>query len=360
MPTSDHPGRDPKKILVVRLGAMGDVIHALPAVDALRQVFPDAKIGWVVEERWVELLCSPSSGLCGPTSPQRPLVEAIHTVNTFRWRANLFASQTRKEIKELKRSLRAENYDAAIDFQGALKSAVIARWSKAKQIYGFAAPREKIARRFYLQKVAATGSHVIEQNLSLAQACTQGKLNMTTAELPHDPIAENKMQGWLRDDGISRFALLNPGAGWGAKQWPAERYGHVARELSTRGISCLINFGPKEEELAKLVQRESDGTAQPVRCSITELIALTRRAALFIGGDTGPMHLAAALGIPVLAIFGPTDPARNGPFGVRNIVLRNAASANSYSHKREADEGLLQISAEEVLAAAKQLLGSAS
>jgi heptosyltransferase-1 len=152
--------------------------------------------------------------------------------------------------------------------------------------------------------------------------------------------------------------LLNPGAGWGAKQWPAERYGYVAKQLSASGMNCLVNFGPKEEELAKQVEHESSGTAQTVQCSITELIALTRRASLFIGGDTGPMHLAASLNVPVVAIFGPTDPARNGPFGVRNVVLRNDASATSYSHKKESDEGLMQISAEEVLNAAKQLLGS--
>jgi heptosyltransferase I len=360
MPTSNQLPRDPKKILVVRLGAMGDAIHAMSAVTALREAFPGIKIGWAIEERWVELLCSPSAGLVGARSPQRPLVDFVHTVNTFRWRANLLSSQTRKEVKELKRTLRAEKYDAVVDFQGALKSAVIARWPRAKQIYGFAEPREKIARRFYSQKVSGTGKHVIEQNLSLAEAVAQRKLNMAAVELPHDAAAENKMRSWLQEQGITRFALFNPGAGWGAKQWPAERYGYVAKQLSVSGTSCLINFGPKEEELAKHVEQESSGAAQPIQCSISELIALMRRAALFIGGDTGPMHLAAALNVPVVAIFGPTDPARNGPFGGRNIVLRNAASTTSYSHTRESDEGLMQISADEVLAAANQLLGDKS
>ncbi len=359
MPTSDQlPSlRGVKKILVVRLGAMGDAIHAMPAVAALRQAFPNAKIGWVIEERWVELLCSPAVELTGAISPHRPLVDFVHTVNTFRWRENLLSSQTRREIKELKRVLHAEQYEVAIDFQGALKSAVIARWSKAEQIYGFAEPREKIARRSYSQRIRATGKHVIEQNLSLADAVAQKRIDMASAELPHDPIAENKMQNWLREQGVSRFAILNPGAGWGAKQWPAERYGYVAKQLSISGVRCLINFGPKEEELAKRVELESYRAAQAIQCSITELIALTRRAALFIGGDTGPMHLAAALDVPVVAIFGPTDPTRNGPFGVRNVVLRNAASATSYSHKKEADDGLMQISVEEVLSEAKQLLG---
>ncbi len=356
--SSNLASRNVQKVLIVRLGSMGDVIHALPAVAALRQAFPNAKIGWAIEERWSELLRAPSAKPYSPLSPQRPLVDLVHTVNTFKWRSNLLSSQTRREVKELKRTLRIEKYDAAIDFQGALKSAVIARWAKASAIYGFSAPREKFARRLYSQKVQVAGTHIVEQNLSLAEALAQEKLKMPAALLPHDDAAEQKMQQWLEEHRISSFILLNPGAGWGAKQWPAERYGHVAKQLAADGLSCLINFGPREETLAKTVQQESGGIAQPVNCSISELIALTRHARLFIGGDTGPMHLAAALGVPVVAIFGPTDPARNGPFATCNVVLRNSASLTSYSHHDNADEGLLQISVQDVLAAARELVGS--
>ena len=359
MPVNDA-SRDPQKILVVRLGAMGDVIHALPAVGALRAAFPSAHIGWVIEERWVELLCAPSAGLAGTLSQQRPLVNSVHPVNTFRWRSNLLSSQTRKEIKELKRTLRASQYDITIDFQGALKSAVIARWSKASAIYGFESPREKIARRFYSKKVPASGAHIVEQNISLAESVARQKLKALPVLLPQDREAEEKIQKLLRDRNISSFVLMNPGAGWGAKKWPPERYGYIAKRLSAEGLSCLINCGPKEDKLAQRVQQESEGAALPINYSITELIALTRRAHLFIGGDTGPMHLAAALGIPVVAIFGPTDPARNGPFATRNVVLRNAKSTTSYSHYHRADEGLLQISPDETLAAVHQLLGSGS
>src|SRR6185437_2608701 len=356
--SSNLASRNVQKILVVRLGSMGDVIHALPAVAALRQAFPNAKIDWVIEERWAELLCAPSAGHSGPLSPQRPLVDSVHTVNTFEWRSNLLSSRTRREVTEFKRTLRTAKYDAAIDFQGALKSAVIARWPKVHAIFGFAAPREKLARRFYSQNVQASGTHIVEQNLSLAESFAQQKLKMPVALLPHDEGAEQKMQQWLEEHKISRFALLNPGAGWGAKQWPTERYGQVAKQLAADGMKCLINFGPREEELAKTVQQESRETAVPVNCSITELIALTRLASLFIGGDTGPMHLAASLNIPVVAIFGPTDPARNGPFVTRNVVLRNSSSTTSYSHHGNADEGLLQIGAQEVLAAVRKLTGS--
>jgi heptosyltransferase-1 len=152
------------------------------------------------------------------------------------------------------------------------------------------------------------------------------------------------------------FALINPGAGWGAKQWPAERYGGVARALAGDGLIPFINFGPGEEKLANQVETASGGKARPVTCSVGELIALTRRARLFIGGDTGPLHLAAALQVPVVAIFGPTDPARNGPYGTRSIVLRNSESRTSLSHTSAPDPGLLQITSEEAIAAARTLL----
>ena len=185
-------------------------------------------------------------------------------------------------------------------------------------IYGVAQPRENVASMFYTRQVIARGSHVVEQNLSLAEAVAHRSLEMPKMEFPHDEAVEKQCEERCRAFGD--FALLNPGAGWGAKQWPAERYGEVARRLAEDGLKSLINFGPGEEHLTRAVESASEGTAQGIACSLTELIALTRRARLFIGGDTGPMHLAAALGIPVVAIFGPTNPARNGPFGTRSIV----------------------------------------
>ena len=148
------------------------------------------------------------------------------------------------------------------------------------------------------------------------------------------------MRPQLKERGIQDFALLNPSAGWGAKQWPAERYGQVAKQLAEAGVKSLINFGPGEEDTARAVEAASGGSAEMFTGSLTQLIALTRRARLFIGGDTGPMHLAAALSIPVVGIFGPTDPARNGPFGTRNIVLRSPSSTTSYKHWDQPDRRL--------------------
>src|SRR5258707_7496468 len=185
------------------------------------------------------------------------------------------------------------------------------------------------------------GVHVVQQALELAQAVIERSVPAPKVDFPMDSDAENKITALV---GESRdFAILNPGAGWGAKQWPVERYGLVASELAKDGLRSLINYGPGEEELAIAVESASEGAARKISCSISELIALTRRARLFIGGDTGPMHLAAALLIPVVGIFGPTDPARNGPYRTKSVVLRNPASRTSLSHTSALDLGVLQI-----------------
>jgi heptosyltransferase-1 len=208
---------------------------------------------------------------------------------------------------------------------------------------------------FYSRQVIARGSHIVEQNLSLAETIARCPLEISKIDFPHDQTVE-KQCGDRFQFSINDFVLLNPGAGWGAKQWPAERYGQVARRLAEDGVKSLINFGPGEKPLMQAVELASEGTARGVACSLTELIALTRRARLFIGGDTGPMHLAAALGIPVVAIFGPTNPARNGPFGTRSIVLRSPASPTTHSRRAKPDPGILEISVDGVVGAARKLL----
>lgn len=346
------------RILIVRLGSMGDVIHTLPAVTALRQALPEATLGWVIEERWAELLCTLPTPRSGPRSAQRPLVDKIHAVDTQIWRHRLLHVQTWERIASAFSDMRAPKYEIAIDIQGAIRSALLARWSGAPVIYGFGQPRENIASMFYTRKVIARGTHVVEQNLSLAEVIARTPLNTPEIQFPRDPAAERGCASNLNADLARNFVLLNPGAGWGAKQWPPERYGEVAKKLAEEGFSSFTNFGPGEAELAKTVELASNGAARPFSGSLTQLIALTRRARLFIGGDTGPMHLAAALRVPIIAIFGPTDPALNGPFGTRSIVLRNSASTTSHKRRTRPDKGLLEITSQQVMEAARQLLGS--
>jgi heptosyltransferase I len=347
-----------QRLLIVRLSAMGDVIHTLPAAQALREAFPAAMIGWVIEERWAELLCAPGTPLRGPRSAQRPLADWVHPVNLTGWRKSLLTISTAQQIAKAWNDVRSVRYDIAVDLQGAIRSAVLARWSGARVVYGAAEPRESPASLWYTRQAITRGVHVVEQNLSVAEAVAQRKLSVPRVELPVDPVMEESTSQGLAQRGVGEYAILNPGAGWGAKRWPAQRYGEVARQLAKDGLRCLVNFGPGEEDLFQEVNAASGGLVRPTKASITGLIARTRRARLFIGGDTGPMHLAAALQVPVVAIFGPTDPARNGPYGTRSIVLRNPASPTTHARRSQPDEGLLEISTEAVVDAARRLLAT--
>jgi heptosyltransferase-1 len=345
------------RILVVRLSAMGDIIHTIPAVTALREAFPQAMIGWLIEERWAESLCALGTPRCGRRSLHRPLVDWVHTVNLRDWKKSLLRLSTVQRIARVWNDIRSVRYELAIDLQGAMRSSLLANWSGAPVRWGAAEPRETPASLWYTRRVVTRGAHIIEQNVSLAEAVAQRKFRSPEIQLPHDESAEQRVNALLRQAGVGDFAILNPGAGWGAKCWPAERYGAVAAYLGNAGVRSVINYGPGEEQLAKQVESASSGAASALKFSIGELIALTRRARLFIGGDTGPLHLAAALHIPVVAIFGPTNPARNGPYGTRSVVLRNPSSPTTHTRRAHPDEGLLEISVAEVAGAAQSLLG---
>ncbi len=335
---------------------MGDVLHSMPAVVALRESFPSAVIGWVVEERWSALLSTPT-GLPNPRGAEKPLVDKVHLVDTRAWRSAPFSAETWKEIRQTIQGLRAGHYDVSIDIQGAIKSAVLGRFARARRRFGFAEPWESMATMFYDHQVQATGTHIADRNLSLAVAA--GAKPVTAANLfpiPIDPVAEQWVDRTLKEHGLREFAILNPGAGWGSKCWPAQSFGELAQRLAASGIASVVNYGPGEEALAAAVEEASKGGAQRLSCSLSELIALTRRAALFVGGDTGPLHLAVAVNTPSVALFGPTDPARNGPYGGRAVVVRSPQSVTTYKRSKEFEEGLASITVDEVLAAASQLL----
>lgn len=351
-----RPHKNVQNLLIVRLSAMGDVIHTLPAAQILRDAFPNTMIGWLIEERWAELLCAPGTPRRGPRSAGRPLIDWVHTVDLKGWRKSLFSVSTIEKIATVWNDVRDTHYDWTVDLQGAIRSAVLAKWSGAQVIWGASETRETPASIFYSRRVVTRGRHIVEQNASLAAQVAGVGVAIPKAEFPRHPLSEEKIERSLAQQGISSFAILNPGAGWGAKRWPAERYGQVASRLGRNGIRSIVNFGPGEHDLARQVETASAGAAFAMQLSISELVALTRRAKLFAGGDTGPMHLAAALGIPVVAIFGPTDPARNGPYATRSIVLRSPASATTHERRTEADQGMMEIAAEDVSRAALQLL----
>src|SRR5437868_5681821 len=307
------------RILIVRLSAMGDVIHAMPAVAGLRSQFAENRIDWAIEERWAPLLTSRAiSDASTSTSPEQPLVDLVHRVHMRRWRQRPLSSVTREEMRALRVRLRELNYDHVIDLQGAIRSALLAQASGAKVRTGALHPREFPARWWYNVKAHTPARHVVDQAAETVSAAIGRGIDPSPPPFPIAADAERWADDLLAPSSRP-FAITNPGAGWGAKCWPAERYRALVRTLGEHGIDTFVNAGPEEVGLAETVVRGNESCARVLQCSLLQLIAVTRRAALVIGGDTGPVHLASALEIPVIAIFGPTDPLRNGPYGGRYV-----------------------------------------
>lgn len=288
------------RILIVRLGSLGDLVHTLPAVAAIRRAHLDARIDWLVD------------------GPHREFLELVPILSS------LVVLQGRgvRAWLDVRRELRAASYDVAVDFQGLLKSAALARLSGAARVVGFErrALREGAAAPFYTQRVPADdGQHVIRKNLELATALGA---DPTLLEFPISPIDSPSVRAFVTDIGAD-YALLNPGAAWPNKRWPPESLGAVARVIRERhGLVSVVLWGPGERDAADVVVSASAGAARMApETGLRDLMALARGARLMISGDTGPTHLAAALGVPVVALFGPTNPARNGPWSPEDVSI---------------------------------------
>ena len=344
---------------------MGDILHALPAVTALRQAHPSWQIGWVVDPKWAPLLEAGTEGTREQGiesqetgSPARPLVDRLHLAPAKAWSRQPFARTTRVQIRALRSELREADYEAVLDLLGAIRSSLIGWMTASLRRIGAAEPWEWPAKLFYTDLVITRGAHVAEQNLELAETVFADELEAVAPRLPVDAKAEAWCDGWLEralaGSASKPIAMIAPSAGWGAKIWPAERYREVALGLKERGFFVAVNAGPGEEQLAAAIT--ADGAATALDASLAQLIAFTRRIKLAVGGDTGPIHLAAALQRPVVGIYGPTDPSRNGPFGTRARILRSPGSRRDHKRRAAPDPGLLTIRPDEVLAAADELL----
>ena len=339
-------------MLIVRLGAMGDILHALPAVTALRAAHPGWFLGWAVEPQWQALLAADGESGLSTRSVRMPLVDRIHIVPAKQWGRHPLAPATLRQLIAIRRELRSAKYDVCVDLQGAARSAIIARWARSSRLIGEAAPREPIARWWFTEKVSTRGVHVIEQAAEVAGAISkESALRLGLPTLPFDAAAD----AWCALHAPpGPFVLLSPGAGWGAKRWPLESFAEVARGLGSEGLAVVVNASPAERRLGEELARQSGATA--LVPTLSQLIALSRRATIAIAGDTGPLHLSAALGRPVVGIYGPTDPLRNGPFHGQNIVLRHPGSKRDHTRRVEPEAGLLTITPEKVLGAARSLL----
>ena len=304
-----------RSILIVRLGAMGDLIHALPGAASLKHSFPGARITWVVEPRWV------------------PLLEG----NGFVDRIVVFRRDEPGSWHRTKDELRAEPYDLAVDFQGLVKSALIAHVARPERIAGFgsSAIREFPAGLFYSTRVQSGATHVVDQALDLAAGA--GASNLVRAF----PLPPGRPEGTLPD---TPFALASPLAGWTSKQWPLEYYARLAEMLRAKlGLPLVLNGAPGTVPAVEGTLRHESG--------IAGLIDATRRAALVIGVDSGPLHLGAALNKAGVAVFGPTDPARNGPYGGDFEVFRNPGARTTHRRGAAIDASMRAITPERVFAA---------
>lgn len=331
------------RFLAIRLSSLGDLVHNLPVVPALRRAFPEARIDWLVDERW-----SPLMSLVGGIDEVIPLRPSI------------------KGHWDCVRRLRNGRYSCVIDFQGIYRSAILGWCSGAPRRIGRArnSAREPGAATFYTEQIVPSGTHVAEMSISLAAhagALTTGQLEFPIT-VPGEESATVREK--LLNAGINDYLVVSPGGGWRSKCWPEERFGALCAELMRRyRLRAVINVAPKEMELGRAIQRCA-GTSQPLIYGpeLRELVALMAHARIVLGGDTGPVHLAAALGTRVVALFGATNRLRNGPLP-RGVVVQNhsAEPANyrrgDYARGHTYSQEMLSISLEQVLAAVEHELG---
>jgi lipopolysaccharide heptosyltransferase I len=342
------------RILIVKLGSIGDIVHTLPSLAAIRSALPDAEISWVVERRSAEIL------------RDNPILDRLIEVDTKALRRGPVSGETLRAPRQQLRRLRASAFDLALDFQGLLKSATIARLSGARRVFGFARDglREPPSR-FLLSKSIPTSKnlHVITKNLTLVS----GALGIPMPERFDSlqfPIATSSLhraeaEGAALHTG-GNYAILNPGGGWPTKLWSAERFGRLADELwSHHGLHSLVTHGPGEEELANTVLRTSkSGKARAANLSLKGFYELAKRARVYVGGDTGPTHLAIAAGAPVVGLFGPTEWWRNGSLRETDICVdRVDIGCRTDCHRRACSNWIcMDIEVDRVLQAVGQRL----
>jgi heptosyltransferase-1 len=304
-------------ILAIRLSAMGDIIHTLPAVATLKRSFPDKKLVWLVAPRW------------------RPLLEGNPYIDEL-------ISLDRRDLPHVRQSirgLRALRAEMAFDFQGLFQSALLGRLARAKALYGFAktVAREPFASLLYTDSIAVVGPHRVQRAVQLANAAGARDLTFDAWIPPGRP------EGVLPDQ---PFVLTSPFAGWPGKEWPLESYEVLGALLGKGGFALVANV-PEHRA------GEVKGLAH-IRVHSSELAGLidaTRRAVAVVGLDSGPLHLAAALGKPGVGLYGPTDPALTGPFGGTMIVLRTKDAETTYKRHSRIHASMREITPDQVATA---------
>jgi heptosyltransferase-1 len=321
------------RVLLVRLGAVGDIVHTIPAATALAAVPGGTEIDWLVERR------------------HRPVLDLFDLpVRAVEIEPSGGPADTSRAIRELRR----RRYDAALDFQGLIKSAVLTRLAGARRVIGFvpAALRERMAGLLYTEHVdPGEYGHVIQKNLSLVRALG----HMTIPEGVRWPVRTPTSSLGAAMAAGGPYAIINPGAGWPNKRWPPERFGELASRLRRAcHLRAIVMWGPGEDTLARTIVDASGEAAELAPATeLSDLMAIVRGARLMISGDTGPLHLATAAGVPIVGLFGPTDPKRNGPWSGADVSISRFAGCACH-HKRQCTRAtwcLDEIGVEEVMTA---------
>jgi len=334
-----------QRLLVVRLSSLGDIVHTFPAVAALRESFPNAEIVWLSHPRWKLLVES----------------SALAT--------QVWAAETRSlaSLRGILSRIREKKFSVAIDYQGLWKSAALPLFGGVPRRIGFSSEtvREYGVPMLYTDCVRCTQTHIADQNgqLSLRAGARRGCAAFSLNVSQSDAAA---VRDYLQGHGIEHYVALSPGGGWRSKCWPAERFGVLCKKMrEALGLRCIVNYGPGEEQLAATI-RDASGTANPLLYNgdLGSLMALLRNALCIVGADTGPLHLAVALGTPSVALFGPTDPARNGPYragdsgvvGRRDVILRSPRAVTTYKRGKQADPSMLDLEVDAVFEAVHRVV----
>jgi ADP-heptose:LPS heptosyltransferase len=330
------------RFLVVRLGSLGDIVHTFPAVAGLRESFPSAEIIWLTHPRW------------------KALVESSEVATEF-WETE---TRSYASVRETLARIREKHFTAAIDYQGLWKSAALPFLGRVPRRIGFSSHsiREFGVPLLYTDRVRSTQTHIADQNGELSLRAG-GRNRVGPVTLSVASLQEAFVVQLLRGFSIDRYVVLSPAGGWRSKCWPPERYGALCQQIHANlGLRCVLNQGPGDEACIAAVKSAS-GEAEPIAYngSLDQLMALLRNALCIVGGDTGPLHLAVALGTPAVALFGPTDPARNGPYRSANalgkdIVLRSPHAKTTYKRSDEPDPSLLELDVATVFDAVRTLV----
>lgn len=308
----------PKKILIVKPSSLGDVVHSLPFLNSIKSCFPKSEIHWVIAKGLEEIL------------EGHPMIDRLIIIKKDMWKKISKTGKTIKEVRELVRGLRNENYDLVIDLQGLLRSGIIAMSTRSPLRVGFAEAREG-SKFFYNKKIAGgTNLHAVDRYLKIAEAlgCNTENIIFPFPLIKNNPTEIQKLKNLL-----DKYAVIVPGARWETKTWPAENFGELASMLSLKSVV----IGSKADiPVAERVVEASGGNAVSVagKTSLRELIEIMRDARFVISNDSGPMHIAAGFKVPVIAIFGPTSPIRTGPYGEGHIVIKSNAECSPCFKKR--------------------------